>query len=176
MQEEHGPRLDVKGNSVRWLAHSLGWTDQPRLGASQGPNPVVAVSKSDAPSKLVADLAQLVAAGAVADWWLSRLDVSELGPERARVAAVFSGGRRVLTSRAAAASAAQRRAAGAKLGRPPSIGPELLDRIAAAKSAGQSYRAIAADLEASGVPTPSGARRWYASTVRAAHLRLLAAD
>jgi DNA invertase Pin-like site-specific DNA recombinase len=53
--------------------------------------------------------------------------------------------------------------------RPPAAG-ELVEMIMQRKNAGESLRAIAQHLNATGVKTPSGAQ-WYASTVRAALLR-----
>lgn len=38
--------------------------------------------------------------------------------------------------------------------------------VLAERAKGASYRAIAHELAAKGVPTPQGGRRWYASTVR----------
>ena len=52
-------------------------------------------------------------------------------------------------------------------GRKPSIPPRVLVRIRAAREAGRSYRQIAADLNASRVPTAHGGHQWWPSTVRA---------
>jgi hypothetical protein len=52
-------------------------------------------------------------------------------------------------------------------GRRPSVPPSVLARIRAARSAGRSYRRIAADLNASRTPTVHGGRQWWPSTVRA---------
>ena len=53
-------------------------------------------------------------------------------------------------------------------GRKPSVPPRVLARIRVARGAGRSYRQIAADLNASRVPTAHGGRQWWPSTVRAA--------
>lgn len=175
-EQAKGVRTDVTGVAVRQAAIVLGWEERPEPDGWAGPRPVVAVAKAGPAATLVAELARLVEVGAASDWWLARLSVSELASRQAAVSLAFSGGRRVVTSRASAAAVARRRVTGGRLGRPPSIGPELLGRIAEARNGGRSYRGIAADLEADAVPTPGGARQWYASTVRAAHLRLLASD
>lgn len=160
------------------MASSLGWMVQAEPPGRTGSTPIVVAERSGSPATLVANLARLIEVGISTDWWLERLSVCELAPEHAAVSVVFTAGRRVLTSRATSASAERRRAAGRRSGRKPSlIAPELLERIAEARRPpARTYRSIAAELEASGVPTPSGHGHWYASTVRAAHLRLLAAD
>ena len=53
------------------------------------------------------------------------------------------------------------------LGRKPSVPPRILARMRAARAAGRSYGQIAADLNASRVPTVHGGRQWWPSTVRA---------
>jgi hypothetical protein len=59
------------------------------------------------------------------------------------------------------------RRAPAPPGRKPSVPPRVLSRIRVARGAGRSYRQIAADLNASRVPTAHGGRQWWPSTVRA---------
>lgn len=51
-------------------------------------------------------------------------------------------------------------------GRKASVPPRVLARIRVARAAGRSYRQIAADLNASRVPTAHGGRQWWPSTVR----------
>ena len=53
------------------------------------------------------------------------------------------------------------------LGRKPSVPPQVLARIRVGRVRGRSYRQIAADLNASRVPTVHGGRQWWPSTVRA---------
>lgn len=52
-------------------------------------------------------------------------------------------------------------------GRKPSVPPEVVARISAARAADRSFRQIAADLNAGGTPTAHGDRQWWPSTVRA---------
>jgi hypothetical protein len=52
-------------------------------------------------------------------------------------------------------------------GRKPSVPPRVLARIRVGRAAGRSYRQVAADLNASRVPTAHGGRQWWPSTVRA---------
>jgi hypothetical protein len=160
-------RVDTSGEHVRAAAARLGWTETERQPGSTS----VTIRGEGPSSRLVAELGELLDAAAPADWTLARLEVGE-GPEgRSSLVATFAGGRRVATARTAAISAVERRAAGRLVGRPPGIGPDLLERIGRARAAGRSYRQIAAELEADGVSPPGSASRWYASTLRAAELR-----
>ncbi|MBA2460942.1 MAG: recombinase family protein, partial [Actinobacteria bacterium] len=52
-------------------------------------------------------------------------------------------------------------------GRPPALSPELVQRILQENAAGKSLRQIAADLNASRIPTARGGAQWWPSTVRA---------
>ena len=52
-------------------------------------------------------------------------------------------------------------------GRKPSVHPRVVARITAARAAGESFRQIAAELNASGAPTAHGGQQWWPSTVRA---------
>jgi DNA invertase Pin-like site-specific DNA recombinase len=64
------------------------------------------------------------------------------------------------------AGLAQARARGARLGRPPTIAPYVLERIRRERAAGKSLAAIANGLNADRIPTAQGGRRWYPATVR----------
>jgi hypothetical protein len=52
-------------------------------------------------------------------------------------------------------------------GRKPAVPPEIAKRIQHERSAGQSLRQIAEDLNAERIPTAHGGERWWPSTVRA---------
>ena len=61
---------------------------------------------------------------------------------------------------------AARRATGVRLGRPPlELTEELEQRITTMRTRGLSLRAIAAILNADGVPPPTGIGRWHAPSV-----------
>ena len=62
-----------------------------------------------------------------------------------------------------------KKAQGVKLGRPRTMPDEVRSRIRRLRRAGASLPAMAAALNAEGVPTAAGGKRWYASTVRAAN-------
>ena len=56
-------------------------------------------------------------------------------------------------------------------GRPPTVAPDVVDRIRTDRAAGKSLGQIAADLNAAGTPTAHRGIRWWPSTVRAILLR-----
>jgi DNA invertase Pin-like site-specific DNA recombinase len=60
---------------------------------------------------------------------------------------------------------AQRRAEGAKFGRPRLIPDDVLARIVDERAAGKSFPKIAATLNAEGIETAHGGLRWYPSTI-----------
>ena len=61
---------------------------------------------------------------------------------------------------------AVKRAQGVRLGMPPKIPTEVVERILGAKAGGASLRAIAAELTSDGIPTARGGTRWQPSTVQ----------
>jgi hypothetical protein len=52
-------------------------------------------------------------------------------------------------------------------GRPPAVGPDVVQVIRVERAAGKSLGQIAAELNASGTPTAHGGAQWRPSTVRA---------
>jgi DNA invertase Pin-like site-specific DNA recombinase len=60
---------------------------------------------------------------------------------------------------------AEARAQGKRLGRPRMIAPELLARIVELHEDGASNRAIAGELNAEGVPTVNGGKKWHHGTI-----------
>jgi Recombinase len=55
----------------------------------------------------------------------------------------------------------------ARRGRPRHVPDQLVERIEAAHTAGQSLGEIARELNADGIPTAQGGKQWWPSTVRA---------
>jgi hypothetical protein len=77
-----------------------------------------------------------------------------------------SGERRLFGQRMREALAVER-VQGVRLGRPPALGQEPVDRIVTARATGMTLAGIAENLNSTGVPTARGGARWYASTVSA---------
>jgi len=65
---------------------------------------------------------------------------------------------------------AEKRKQGVRFGRPVSLPATVRQRIAEEREGGASFAAIAAALNADGVPTAQGGRRWWPSTVRSSLL------
>jgi len=57
------------------------------------------------------------------------------------------------------------------LGRPPAVPQAVVRRIQRQRARGDSFRAIAADLNQAKLPTAQGGKQWYAATVRYVLLR-----
>lgn len=134
---------------------------------------VLLVAKLDRLSRSLSDFAGLMDLARRQGWSFVALDlgVDTTTPAGELVAnmmaAVAQWERRVIGERTAAALA-QKKAAGARLGRPRNLDPAIGERIMRERADGQTLRAIADGLNTDGVPTARGGARWYPSTVRAA--------
>lgn len=164
------------------LVEDAGWSAKdlrrPGIGRAlarlaAGDAQVLVVAKLDRLSRSLLDFADLMERARAERWALVALDlgVDTTTPAGELVAnvmvAVAQWERRIIGQRTAAALA-QKKAAGARLGAPAVLDPAVRARIVAAWLAGATLTAIAADLNAAGVPTARGGARWYASTIRAA--------
>ena len=87
------------------------------------------------------------------------------------IASVAQWERRIIGQRTREALAVKK-AQGTRLGRPPTLPDAVVKRIHKERAEGRSFRAIADALDADGVPTAQGGRRWYPATVRYAVTRL----
>jgi Recombinase len=67
---------------------------------------------------------------------------------------------------------APKRAEPKRTGRPPTLAPELVQRILLERAAGSSLAEIARQLNRTGTPTAHGGAQWWPSTVRALLLRV----
>jgi DNA invertase Pin-like site-specific DNA recombinase len=136
------------------------------------------VSKMDRLSRSLLDFTTIMATAQRQGWALVALDCpvdpgTPAGEAMASIMATFSQLERRLIGERTREALAIRRAEGVQLGRPRSVPDDVVARIAAARTAGESLRAIAESLNTEGVPTGQGGRLWHASTVRAV-LRSLA--
>ena len=89
----------------------------------------------------------------------------------ANMLATFSQFERRLISQRTREALAVKRAAGIRLGRPPTMPQTIVRRIQQQRARGDSLRKIAESLNESGVPTAQGGPRWYPATVRHVLLR-----
>jgi hypothetical protein len=155
----------------RDAAQADGWTPATREGPEDAPTALVFTQTGD-PRELLSSVARLIGVAASPGWLLTRLDLAPASQTSLVAAsAVFQASYALVMARATAASSAKRREASVRLGRPPAISKALLERIVTQHQAGRSYRQLARDFEADGIPAPHGGPRWYASTIRAAYLR-----
>ena len=130
------------------------------------------VAKLDRLSRSILDFAALMDRATRERWALVALDLgvdttTPAGEAMANVMATFAQFERRLIGQRTKEALAQKRAAGVRLGRPPTLPEALRQRIARERAKGQTLAAIADMLTVEGVPTAQGGRRWYPSTVRA---------
>jgi DNA invertase Pin-like site-specific DNA recombinase len=135
---------------------------------------VLLIAKLDRLSRSVAQGAQVMDRAKRKGWSLVALDfgLDTTTPAGEMVANVILSTaqyeRRLIGQRTRDALAAKREQ-GVRLGRPQALPDDVVQRIVAARSAGSSFRAIAAQLETDGVPTARGGPTWHASAVRAVY-------
>jgi hypothetical protein len=149
-------------------AVELGW------GLARGATAAHQAFRRRAPAPtILAELVTLVDAAAGMKWALARLSL-ESGQRAAPevvITAIFERRLEAVIGAATREALARRTAEGVRLGRQPLIPDTILAQITRERNAGKGYSQIARELQAAGVPTAQGGREWYASTVRAAHLR-----
>jgi DNA invertase Pin-like site-specific DNA recombinase len=133
---------------------------------------ILVIAKLDRLSRSVAQGAQVMDRAKRKGWSLVALDfgLDTTTPAGEVVANVILSTaqyeRRLIGQRTRDALAAKREQ-GVRLGRPPALPDEVVQRIVAARHAGSTFRAIAAQLEMDGVPTARGGPTWHASSIRA---------
>jgi DNA invertase Pin-like site-specific DNA recombinase len=93
------------------------------------------------------------------------------GEAMANMLATFAQFERRLIGQRTKEALAIKKASGVRLGRPPTVPRASVRRIQRLPARGLSFRAIADELNQSGVPTAQGGARWYAATVRHILLR-----
>jgi DNA invertase Pin-like site-specific DNA recombinase len=130
----------------------------------------IVAAKLDRLSRSVSRFADLVEQARADRWALVALDVdvdmtTASGELVANVMAVVAQWERRAIGERTRAALAAKRAQGVTLGRPKLIEPKLEARIIAARQGGSTLQAIADDLNAVGITTPTG-RRWSPALVR----------
>jgi len=129
------------------------------------------VSKLDRLSRSLLDFAALMETARREGWALVALDLgvdttTPSGEMVANVMATFAQFERRLIGQRTKGALAAKRAQGVRLGRPRVVPPDVVDRIADLRSAGNTWRQVAAKLDAAGIPTAHGAPAWTASSAR----------
>jgi DNA invertase Pin-like site-specific DNA recombinase len=126
------------------------------------------VSKLDRLSRSMLDFAGLMDRSTREGWALVALDLgvdttTPQGEMVAAVMAVFAQFERRLIGQRTKEALAVKKAQGVRLGRPRLTPDAVIARIRAERAAGRTLRVIADGLNADGVPTAMGGRRWYVS-------------
>jgi DNA invertase Pin-like site-specific DNA recombinase len=135
-------------------------------GAVDGP----VVSKLDRLSRSVADFSALLERFRSKAWGLVILDLgidttTMMGEAMAMAATSAQVERRRIGERTREALSV-RKAQEVELGRRSGVAPAIVRRIRRQRASGRTLAAIAAKLNADGVPTAQGGREWYPATVR----------
>ena len=130
------------------------------------------VAKLDRLSRSLLDFSTLMVDSQKEGWALVILDLgvdttTPSGEMIANVMATFAQFERRLIGQRTKDALAVKMREGVKLGRPRSVGDDVVERIRAERAEGKSLRAIATGLNEDGVATGHGGAKWYASTVRA---------
>jgi DNA invertase Pin-like site-specific DNA recombinase len=125
------------------------------------------VSKLDRLSRSLLDFANVMERSRREGWALIALDLgvdtsSPQGQLLANVLAAFAEYERQIIRARTRDALAIKRDQGATLGRPRSIPDETIALIEQLRADGMTWRAVAARLNAEGVPTARGGRRWTA--------------
>jgi DNA invertase Pin-like site-specific DNA recombinase len=157
---------DLKRPGIQAALEALGSGDARALVAA----------KLDRLSRSMLDFTALMATAQKQGWALVALDcavdtTTPAGEAMANVLATFAQFERRLISQRTRQALAIKRQQGVVLGRPPSVDEAVVRRIVRERRRGRSLREIADSLNAGGVPTGQGGKRWYAATVRAVALR-----
>lgn len=129
------------------------------------------VAKLDRLSRSLLDFAGLLRTADVQKWAVVVLDLgvdtgTDSGKLVSHVIAAFAEWERGAIGTRTREGLAQARARGARIGRPSGLPADVVARIVRERGAGLSLGAVAAGLNADGVPTGQGGMRWYPSTVR----------
>ena len=136
-----------------------------------GRGSVLMVAKLDRLSRNVHDATGRLQRAERAGWDLVALDApvdttTPQGAAMAQVLAVFAELERRLIGERTKAALAVRKSQGVRLGRPQTLPAEVVERIVAAREVGDTWSAIARELNEDRIPTAQGGRQWYPATVR----------
>jgi DNA invertase Pin-like site-specific DNA recombinase len=135
------------------------------------------VAKLDRLSRSMIDFAAVMAKAQKQNWALVALDVAvdsstPAGEAMVHMLATFAQFERRLIAQRTREALAIKKAAGVRLGRPPTLPQSVVRRIQRQRARGDSLRAIADSLNRDEVPTAQGGAQWYPATVRHVLLRI----
>jgi DNA invertase Pin-like site-specific DNA recombinase len=158
-----------EGVSARSLDRPALRTALDDLEAGRGD--VLMVSKLDRLTRSVHDATGLMLRAEKSGWGLVALDLAvdtttPQGAAMAQVLAVFAELERRLIGERTKAALAVKRSQAVRLGRAPAIPDGVRRHILRRRKAGAGWSQIARELNADGVPTAQGGRRWHPATVR----------
>lgn len=122
------------------------------------------VAKLDRLARSVVDFGQIIEAVPVVVLDMDLDMTTPVGEMVANILASFAQFERRLISERTVAALASKRAAGVQLGRPRTLPYEVEARIRAERAGGATQAAIAAGLNADGIPGAQGGR-WHATSV-----------
>lgn len=136
---------------------------------------ILVVSRLDRLSRSLIDFAGLMERARKKGWGLAALDLgvdtsTPQGEMVASVMATFAQFERRLIGLRTKEALAVKRSQGVRLGRPPVVPAEVVERIRELRGRGLSYCEVARQLDEAGVPTPRGGRVWHDNTVRRLYL------
>ena len=188
-QASSGAGLDAQRASIASEAERRGWhvewiedagcsaRDLRRPGIQDalrrlhdGEADALVIAKLDRLSRSLLDFAAVTAQAQREGWKVVALDLgvdtsTPSGEMLANVLASFAQFERRLIGQRTSEALRAKKAAGVRLGRPPSLPAHVRDRIASARRSGATYSTIAETLNRDGVATAHGAAQWRASTV-----------
>jgi DNA invertase Pin-like site-specific DNA recombinase len=146
---------------------------------TNGEASTLVVSKLDRLARSVADFAGLVRRAEREGWALVVVDLAvdmstPTGGLLANVTASVAEWERKVIAQRTREALAVRKSQGVKLGRPRMLDPKIAERIRSHRASGATLQAIAADLNISGIKTPTG-RSWSPALVRKVTLQDAAA-
>jgi DNA invertase Pin-like site-specific DNA recombinase len=137
----------------------------------EGDARALVAAKLDRLSRSMIDFTALMATAQKQGWALVALDcavdtTTPAGEAMANVLATFAQFERRLISQRTREALAVKKSQGVRLGRPTTMPKKVVNRIRRERAAGKTFAEIADRLNADGVPTAQGGRRWYPATVR----------
>lgn len=156
--------------SARSLAKRPGLT-RALVDLDAGVAGALVVAKLDRLSRSLLDFSTLMERSRKKGWALVALDLgvdttTPSGEMMANVLAVFAQFERRLIGQRTREALSVKRRQGIRLGRPPVVSADLVNRVRHERKRGVTYAAIAARLNDQATPTAHGGQKWHVSTIQ----------